>query len=59
MKKITSALVAMTMTLALAGISFAQTTPAPAAKTTSKTEKKAKKPAKAKKAKSTASTPSK
>jgi hypothetical protein len=57
MKKITTALVAMAMTLGLAGISFAQSTPAPATKTTK--EKKAK-PTKAKKTKkSISATPSK
>ncbi|HVV43570.1 MAG TPA: hypothetical protein VHC72_00140 [Bryobacteraceae bacterium] len=61
MKKITSALVAMAMTLGLAGISFAQTSPAPDAKpTNSKTQKKAKKAPKAKKTKKSASaTPAK
>jgi hypothetical protein len=58
MKKITSALVALTMTLGLAGLSFAQNAPAPDTKPT--TSKKAKKAPKAKKTKkSAAATPSK
>jgi hypothetical protein len=57
MKKITSALVAMAMTLGLAGISFAQTSPAPAAKTTTKKVKKAPKAKKTKK--SASATPAK
>jgi hypothetical protein len=61
MKKITSALVAITMTLGLAGLSFAQNAPAPDTKApATKTEKKAKKAPKAKKTKKSATaTPSK
>jgi hypothetical protein len=57
MKKIVSALLGLTMALAMTGISFAQDAPAPAAKTTTK---KAKKNPKAKKTKkSVSATPSK
>jgi hypothetical protein len=57
MKKIVSALLGLTMALGMAGISFAQDAPAPAAKSTTKKAKKAPKAKKTKK--SVSATPSK
>ncbi len=60
MKKIVSTLMGLTLALAVAGVSFAQTAPAPATKSASKTEKTTKKASHAKKTKkSVSATPSK
>lgn len=57
MKKIVSTLMGLSLALAVAGVSFAQT--APAAKTPTKTEKKTKAPKAKKTKKSVSATPSK
>jgi ribosomal protein L12E/L44/L45/RPP1/RPP2 len=57
MKKIVSTLMGLSLALAVAGVSFAQT--APAAKTPTKTEKKTKAPKAKKTKKSASATPSK